>query len=61
MDIVSEEKETGLRRMIRKGRQRFQIPENTNHYSPENYKQAEKKYIKWCVLEGKCSLAAPTG
>jgi hypothetical protein len=58
MDVVNGDKEKGLRKMIRKGREKFQIPENTNHYSPEHYKLAEKKFIKWCILEGKCSLPA---
>jgi hypothetical protein len=61
MDVVSAYKEAGLRKMIRKGREIFQIPENINHYSPENYKVAEKIFIKRCILEGRCDIPATAG
>jgi hypothetical protein len=54
MENVNEDKNAGLRKIIRQGKQMFSIPENTDHYSAENYRLAEKKFIKWCVLEGKC-------
>jgi hypothetical protein len=41
-----------LREMYRK---KFRIPENTDHYSREDYKKAEKKYVKICLLKGNCS------
>jgi hypothetical protein len=47
-------KDDALRRRIRQGRRMFQIPENTDYYSEESYKAAEKKFIKLCVLEGRC-------
>ncbi len=49
-----EQKDLGLRRMIEKGRERFRLPENTQHYSAEHYKLAEKKFIKFCIIEGRC-------
>lgn len=47
-------KDVGLRKKIRQGKQQFAVAENLDHYSPENYKLAEKKFVKWCVLEGRC-------
>ncbi|MDJ0816037.1 MAG: hypothetical protein QNJ58_07525 [Desulfobacterales bacterium] len=40
-----------LREMYRK---RFRIPENTEHYSKEDYRKAEKKYVKLCLISGSC-------
>lgn len=47
-------RDTGLQRAIRNARKRFRIPENTEYYSKKNFKQAEKKYIKLCVIGGRC-------
>jgi hypothetical protein len=47
-------KNTGLKRVLQRARKMFRIPENTEYYSAEHYKLAEKKYIKYCVLEGRC-------
>lgn len=55
MENVNADKNTGLRRIIRRGKRMFNIPENTDYYSAENYRAAEKKFIKRCVLEGKCT------
>jgi hypothetical protein len=44
----------GLRRLIRQGRELFRIRENTQYYSVEDYREAEKKFIKVCILEGRC-------
>jgi len=41
-----------LRKMYRK---KFRIPENTNYYSKEDLKKAEKKYVKLCLITGNCS------
>lgn len=47
-------KETGLHKKIREGKRRFAIAENTDFYSTANYKAAERKFIKWCILEERC-------
>ena len=39
---------TGIELLIHKFRKEFEIPENL-----EDYSAAEKKYLKWCLLEGK--------
>jgi hypothetical protein len=55
--IMSQKKSKGrglklLREMYRK---KFRIPENTEHYNREDYKRAEKKYVKICLITGNCS------
>lgn len=56
MNRTISQKDTGLRRKIRQGKRLFRIPENKNHYSAENYKRAEKMFVKYCILEGRCTL-----
>jgi hypothetical protein len=43
----------GIELLVKKYRGMFQTPENLNHYSREDYKIAEKCFIK-CALAGKC-------
>jgi hypothetical protein len=43
---------TGLERLIRECRRRFRIPENINYYSAEDYREAEKKFLKLCLISG---------
>lgn len=42
----------GIRRLIRKYRRKFRIPENLNHYSEEDFAEAEKRFVKLCLREG---------
>ena len=44
----------GLKLMVKQAKKKFGVPENIDHYSEDNYKKALKKYIKLCVLNGKC-------
>jgi hypothetical protein len=43
---------TGLELLIRECRKRFRIPENLNHYSAEDLREAEKKFMKLCLIAG---------
>jgi hypothetical protein len=43
---------TGLELLIRECRRRFRIPENINHYSAEDFREAEKKFLKLCLISG---------
>ncbi len=47
-------KNSGLRRLVERGRSLFRIRENTDHYSDADYREAEKKFVKLCILEGRC-------
>jgi len=47
-------KESGLKLLREMYRKKFRIPENTEHYNREDYKKAEKKYVKLCLTTGNC-------
>jgi hypothetical protein len=52
--IVDEEikRPTGINLLLKECRRRFRIPENLEHYSEKDFKEAEKKFIKLCFLGG---------
>jgi hypothetical protein len=54
MDMKQSEKNTGIRLLVEKGREAFRIAENINYYSEQDYKTAEKKFIKLCVIQHRC-------
>jgi len=39
----------GLELFIKKYREKFRISENLNHYSDEDLKKAEKKFLKYLL------------
>ncbi|GBC60744.1 hypothetical protein DENIS_1703 [Desulfonema ishimotonii] len=45
-------KDTGIRLLIAHYKNAFRIPENLNHYSPEDYVCAEKQFIKITLRKG---------
>ena len=45
---------TGAKLLVKKFKNNFRIPENLNHYSKEDYQQAEKKYLRFCLTTGMC-------
>lgn len=51
-----ESKLYGIKRLIAQGRRRFRVPENLNHYSEEDFLNAERKFLKECIVLGKCRL-----
>jgi hypothetical protein len=46
-------KNAGLKMLLKKYQKLFRIPENLNFYSEEDYQVAEKKFVKFALLEGK--------
>ena len=54
MDMKQSEKNIGIRLLVEKGREAFRIAENINYYSEQDYKTAEKKFIKLCVIQHRC-------
>lgn len=42
----------GIKLLVEKYRKKFRIAENFNHYSEENYKIAERKYLKFVLGMG---------
>ena len=51
MDIASESVH-GIQLLVEKYRNEFRCPENSNFYAENDYKKAERKYVKFC-LSGK--------
>jgi hypothetical protein len=52
---IKGKKGSGVKLLREMYRNKFRIPENTDHYSEEDYKKAEKKYVKLCLMTGNCS------
>jgi len=50
----AEHRNVGIKLLIKNGKKKFRIAENLSFYSKKDYKKAEKKYIKTCVLGGRC-------
>ncbi len=48
----ADSKNMGLKRIHKKYRKLFAIPENTEHYSADDYKTAERKFIKYALTHG---------
>ena len=46
----------GIKSLVKKYRAMFEIPENLNHYSKEDYKIAEKRFIKFALAEHDVSV-----
>jgi hypothetical protein len=42
----------GINKLVDKYRRAFRIPENLNYYSAEDYKKAERKYVKFAMRYG---------
>ena len=45
--------------LIRRIREAFRIPENINHYSDEDYRIAERKFVKLAMKDGEINLTKP--
>jgi hypothetical protein len=44
---------TGINLLLKECRKRFRIPENLDYYSDEDFREAEKKFIKLCFMGGR--------
>lgn len=53
-DGVTEKtkKAKGIRLILKRYRDAFRIPENLNYYSEEDYQAAERKFVKFALLQG---------
>ena len=43
----------GVEKLIKNYRKSFRIPENLNYYSAEDFKNAERQFVKYQILKGK--------
>jgi hypothetical protein len=39
----------GIELLVEKCRDDFRRPENVNHYQHDDYKEAERKFVKYCL------------
>ena len=42
----------GIKQLVQKYKQEFRIPENLNHYAVEDYRAAEKQFVRFCLKNG---------
>lgn len=45
---------SGMDRLVEKYRRQFRIPENLDHYSEDDFQQAEREYLRYCLGRGTC-------
>ena len=50
-------KRSGIRKLYEKCRKAFRVPENLNHYAPEDYKNAERNFIRRGFFTGCTDLS----
>ena len=46
-------KNVGLKLILRKYKNAFRIPENLNHYTEKDFREAERKFLKYSLAAGK--------
>ena len=39
----------GIELLVQKCREKFRCPENTDFYEEDDYKEAERKFVKFCL------------
>jgi hypothetical protein len=44
----------GLKKLLKYGRDKFRIEENRLYYSAADFRAAERKFIKACILNDRC-------
>ncbi|MBW1695573.1 MAG: hypothetical protein JRH18_00155 [Deltaproteobacteria bacterium] len=49
MASFDQEKSSGIQSLIHRYRKRFRIPENLNHYSDQDFRKAERKFLKFSL------------
>ena len=49
-------RKTGIKLLIKEYKNQFNIPENREHYSRNDYHKAQKGYVKYCLQDGRCLL-----
>lgn len=52
MESYQNSHRNGLECLVKHLRNKFRIPENLNHYSKEDFRVAERKYIEHCIDYG---------
>ncbi|MFY9705042.1 MAG: hypothetical protein WBV95_16145 [Desulfobacterales bacterium] len=51
--MASEDRDQeGIKQLVQKYKQEFRISENTDHYSVEDFRLAEKQFVRFCLKNG---------
>lgn len=61
MDRYQPSPRNGLECLVKHLRTEFRIPENLNHYSKEDFRAAERKYIEYCIDFGLIGASLGSG
>ena len=51
-----EEKKSGIHLLLKKYRTPFRIPENQNHYSEQDYRKAERMFLKHALEQRRIEM-----
>jgi hypothetical protein len=51
---MDRSEKSGTKQLISRYRKKFRIRENLDHYSEEDFRAAEKKFLKLCLIKGQC-------
>jgi hypothetical protein len=55
--MASEDRaQEGIKQLVQKYKQEFRIPENTDHYGVEDFRLAEKQFVRFCLKYG-CTMS----
>ena len=46
----------GIEMLIKRYKNMFSVPENINYYSEEDYREAERKFVRYALNSGKYLL-----
>ncbi|MGA6926804.1 MAG: hypothetical protein WBY88_14040 [Desulfosarcina sp.] len=44
--------EQGIERLVKRYADAFQIPENVEHYSPDDFTRARRQFVRFCLEQG---------
>jgi hypothetical protein len=53
MEVIMEKeytKNAGLKLILKKNKRAFRIPENLNFYSEKDFREAERKFLKYALV-----------
>ena len=52
-DTLYDERQ-GILRIVDQYRQQFRVSENLDHYSEDDFHEAERQYLRFCLTNGGC-------
>ena len=54
--MTPRKQKSGLEMLLKQGREKFRIAENQLYYSEDDFKAAERKFLKECIIKDRCRL-----